>query len=224
MGPDIFYGLSRAELKKRIDGFVDLDNRSLPKRAKVFAAVAKIQGFDQLPDIVTPEVLQSMISSGHVTELQRGLSSNSGVPALLYATELLSGPLYPGTLSAVGHGIYLAATSVDYPHHPAFPRISRVAHEYAKKSHPGIIVRCGLKEDARVVDYEGLTHYMRDNRNRAKEVGITDLGAFAASLGIDGYYCDGICGPHPEQVWIVVNRKSLVFQNTALQVSPQTLI
>jgi hypothetical protein len=52
MAFDIFYGLSKAELKKEIDALIAKDARTLPPRAKVFAAVASKQGYDQLPDRV----------------------------------------------------------------------------------------------------------------------------------------------------------------------------
>src|SRR5712672_161362 len=119
MGSDIFHGLSRPELKKRINEHVACDQRSLPQRAKIFAAVAKIQEFDTLPDVVSPNEMNEMIGSG-LTELQRGISANGSVPAILYARELARGPMFPGTLSAIGHGIYMATTSVEYKDHPAF--------------------------------------------------------------------------------------------------------
>ena len=220
MATDIFQGLSKPELKKRIGELVAEDLRSLPVSAKVFSAVARIQGFDMLPEVVSPEEMNTMIAGG-MMELQRGISASGGVPAMLYAQELASGPLYPGTLSAVGHGIYLAKTSVDYPDHPAFPKISKVAHEYAKKEHPlpGVIVRCCMKESVKPADDADLKQFMRENRNRARDVGITDLGTFAAALGLDGYFCDNMCN-HNESVLVVVNRGCLVFQNKALQVSP----
>jgi len=223
MGSDIFHGLSRPELKKRINEHVACDQRSLPQRAKIFAAVAKIQEFDTLPDVVSPNEMNEMIGSG-LTELQRGISANGSVPAILYARELARGPMFPGTLSAIGHGIYMATTSVEYKDHPAFPRVSKVAHEYAKKEHPGVIVRCCLKQSIKSADDEDLKQFLREHRNRAKEVGINDLGTFAAALGLDGYYCDNVYDHTTERVWVVVNRGCLVFQNIALQVSPQHLI
>ena len=223
MATDIFHGLSRPELKKRIDELVLADQRSLPRRAKVFSAVAKIQGFDMLPDIISPAEMTALIATGK-TELQRGISPNASVPAILYARELARGPLYPGTLSAIGHGIYLSTTSVPYAHNPAFPMISRVAHEYAKREHPGVIVRCCMKEDVKSADDAELKTFLREHRNRAKEVGINDLGTFAAALGLDGYFCDNVYDHTTERVWVVVNRGCLVFQNIALQVSPQIII
>lgn len=218
MAEDIFYGLSKAELKKEIDCVVEKDKRSLPAKAKIFAAVAKRQRFDMLPDVASPEELTAMISEGAV-ELQRGISSNSGIPAKLFAGELVRGPLFPGTLTASGQGIYLATTSVVYGGHIAFPRFSHVAHKYAKKEAPGMIVRCVLKKDAKTSEASDLSQFLRENKNRAKDVfGTLDLGTFAASLGIDGYSCDHY--EHPgETTWVIVNRSALVFQTIGLQVS-----
>lgn len=223
MADDLFYGLSRAELKKEITALVSKDQRSLPERAKVFSAVANMQKFDMLADIVECEELEKRVTDGAI-ELQRGIAPNRGVPAILYARELLLGPLYPGTLSALGHGIYLATTSVEFGKHEGFPRISRIAHEYAKKCHPGIIVRCALKKDAKITDAEGLKDFLRENRNRARDVGITDVGTFAAAFGFDGYFCDGVEPGTNERVWIVVNRGALVFQKNALQIGPAKVI
>jgi hypothetical protein len=221
MADDIFYGSSMAALKKQIKEIAERDQRSLPSKAKVFAAVAKLQKFDLLPDVARPDELTALAANGCV-ELQRGISSSSGVSAKIYAAELLRGTLFPGTMTAFGQGIYLSTPSCRYEGHSAFPHFSRVAHKYAKKCPPGIIVRCVLKKDANVQDSDDLMQYLRENKNRAKEVfDAPDLGTFAAALGIDGYHCSSLehCD---ETTWVILNRTALIFQPTVLQVSPDT--
>lgn len=223
MAKELFYGLSRAELKKEIDEFAAKDNRSLPSKAKVFAAVAKMQKFDMLPDVATPSELTALIADGGI-ELHRGLSSNSGITATLYASELVRGPMFPGTLTAFGQGIYLSTTSENHSQkHPSFPRISHVARKYAEKCPPGMIVRCVLKKDAKTEDSDELLQFLKENKNRAKDVfGSADLGIFAASLGFDGYFCAGV--EHPDETtWVILNRASLVFQTTGLQINKNRL-
>ena len=222
MADDIFYGSSMADLKKRIGNLVDRDTRSLPPKAKVFSAVANIQKFDMLPDIAPAEQITKMAAESGRIELQRGISSNSGVSAKIYAAELVRGNLFPGTLTAFGQGIYLATPCRDYNEHLAFPKFSIVAHKYAKKSNPGVIVRCILKEDANIQDSDELAQFLKENKSRAKAVfGTPDLGTFAAALGIDGYHCGSIEHPN-ETTYVILNRAALIFQTIALQISPET--
>lgn len=216
MASDIFYGLSKAELRKEIEAAVAKDNRSLPARAKIFAAVAKRQKFDLLPDSVMPEEIDALCEKGAI-ELNRGLSSNKGVLAKLYAFELLRGPLYPGTLSAMGNGIYFAEPSIDHNVH-GFTKISTIAMEYASTGKPGVIVRCALKQGVNSIDFDDLKQLFRDNRNRAVDIGITDAGAFAAALGFEAICCEGMYTHAKECCWIVLNRTALVFQQIGLQV------
>lgn len=217
MPSDIFYTLSKAELKKEIDALVAADNRSLPARAKVFSAVAKKQKFDLLPDSIDTKEIDELCAKGAV-ELNRGISSSNGIPAALYAGELLRGPLYPGTLSAMGNGIHLAEPSETHGG-SGFAKVSVVAMEYASREKPGMIVRCILKENTNQIDFDDLKQLFRENRNRAKDVGITDAGAFAAALGFEAVSCEKIYDHTDERCWIVLNRGALVFQRTGLQIA-----
>src|SRR5665213_1015848 len=105
MADDILNGLSTNELRREIQRLTSDDQRSLPPRSKIFAAVAKLQSFDVLPEVIEYVALNEIVSKGSI-ELNRGISSTKGVPAQLYAKELVLGAMYPGTLSALGNGIY----------------------------------------------------------------------------------------------------------------------
>ena len=114
MARDLLQDVSAAEFKREIAQAVTKDPCFLPPGAKIFAAVACLQGFDALPEIVEVKEFDSLIQAGD-QELLRGLTSTKGVPARLFARDLMVGPLYPGTLSAVGQGIHFAAPSGTSP-------------------------------------------------------------------------------------------------------------
>jgi hypothetical protein len=126
--------------------------------------------------------------------------------------------MFPGTLTAFGQGIYFSTPSVSDGIHPAFPRYSHVADQYAKKGASGLIVWCVVKKEANIQDSDELRQFLRENKSRAKEVfDAPDLGTFAASLGIDGYHCSSV--EHPDETtWVILNRPALVFQTTGLHV------
>lgn len=214
--PDIFHEFSSAELEKEINDLTAKDQRSLPLKAKVFAAVAKIQKFDMLPEVVEVAELDALVGAG-AKELNRGLAGVRGVAAVLYAKDLLHGTMYPGTLSAYGNGIYLATPMRMNPNNPAFAKVSAVALGYTKGEGAGVLVRAALKADAKILEYADLWELYLQNRSRALKAGVKDLGAFTAALGYDAYYLDGIEHPH-ERTWTVVNRGALTFQKIALQV------
>lgn len=216
MADEILYGLSTNELKKEIDKYVLEDQRALPHRSKVFAAVARIQKFDVLPEIVEVAELDEKLKDPKCIELNRGIAPTKGVPAQFYAKELVLGPMYPGTLTALGNGMYFATPShVDETNLPTFPRISVVALKYAKCETVGVVIRAALKPDSKIVDCEDLKADLRTHRNRVKLSGITDVGTFAASLGFDAYYADGVYEDCDERVYTVLNRGSLLVQSRA---------
>lgn len=104
MARNLIQDLSPAELKKEIAIRTEKDTRALPDTAKIFAAIAGLQEFDRLPEMLEPQQIDEMIGAGH-RELHRGISPSDGVPAELYARELALGTLHPGTKIAFGHGI-----------------------------------------------------------------------------------------------------------------------
>lgn len=221
--PDLFHSLSTNELKKEIGKIVSKDTRSLPDKAKVFSAIASIQKFDLLPDVTEFAKLSELVAAGH-KELNRGITATRGVPAMFYVKELLLGPMYPGTLSSLGNGIYLASTQASEKKLPdTFPSISQIAIKYANGDEGGIVVRCALKPDAKVMEYDGLKDFCRDNRNRAREAGLGDMGAIAAALGYDAYFREQIERDINEIVWVVVNRNALTFQRQVLQYAPKAV-
>jgi DUF971 family protein len=215
MATEILYSLSTNELEKEIKKLLADDQRSLPHRSKVFSAVAKIQKFDVLPEVVELEQLNHEIAKGCI-ELNRGVSSTKGVPSQFYAMELVRGSLYPGTLSALGNGIYFAAPSMkDETFLPNFPLVSKVALKYTKGENSGTLIRAALKSASKVADCDDLKQDLRENRNRARAAGITDIGTYAAALGFDAYYADGIYDDADERIYTVLNRGSLLIQKTA---------
>lgn len=224
MGRDILNELSPNELDKEIQTCVAKDQRALPMRAKVFAAIASIQKFDRLPEAVDVQEMNKavVVTAGGCIELNRGLSSTKGVPSQFYAKELFRGALYPGTLSALGNGIYFAVPSKkDEQYADTFPLISVVALKYTAGETAGIVLRAALKHGSQVADCDGLKQYFRENRNRAKRAGITDLGAFAAALGFDAFYADGLYEDTDERVYTVLNRGALLLQKLGVFVAQE---
>ncbi len=218
MAEDLFYAYSPRALRDAVARLMEKDLRSLPEKAKFFAALACMQGFDALPEKVKPEELDELINLGAGTELNRGISSIKGVPAATFASDLIRGPMFPGTQIVYGQGMYFATPSImgDSPH---FPRISFIAQRYAKEGDgPGVIVRCVLKKDARTLEIDDLYQLFREDRSRSRSAGIEDVGTFAASRGFDAYYCDGAYDDTDERVWIVLNRTALIFQSNGLQI------
>jgi hypothetical protein len=63
MPANLIEDLSRAELKREIDTLAAQDGRSLPQNAKIFAAIAKLQQFDRLPDALPFDEIQKRIAS-----------------------------------------------------------------------------------------------------------------------------------------------------------------
>src|SRR5260221_2136169 len=207
MANDILNGLSPNELNKEILQLISKDQRGLPPPSKILAAVAKLQRFDVLPENATTEDINKAVANNCV-ELNRGLAATKGVPSVFYARELIHGSLYPGTLSAFGNGIYFAVpSSAEHPKCCAtFPKISIVALKYTTGETPGALLRAVLKEGSRMAQREDLTQDLRENRNRAKRAGITDLGSFAAALGFDAFYSDYVYEDSDERVYTVLNR------------------
>jgi hypothetical protein len=215
---DLFQTHSAGKLAEMVAQCVATDHRSLPSRAKTFAAVAKIQGFDAFPEMRTPEAIDALIAAGGI-ELNRGLSGSNGIPAILYARELVMGRLYPGTQSAFGTGIYLSDMGCAYA--PAskpvgFVRIARTSYDHARGGENGVIMRCVIKTGAKILSHDDLKEIRRENKNRFREAQLSDCGSLAAALGCDGFKCDGIEPNHGEQWYVIVNRSALIFQNTCV--------
>jgi hypothetical protein len=152
-------------------------------------------------------------------EVHRGLSATKGSTSKFYAGELIRGAMYPGTQIAFGHGMYFATPSKD-GNLPSFPRVSMVARKYTSSPDgTGFLVRAALKKDVKIADCEDIKKEFRENRNRASKAGITDIGAYAASLGIDAFKADGVYTDHLEEVvYVVLNRGKLIVQTTGLSV------
>lgn len=218
MPANLIQSLSPTELNRKISALMQRDSRILPEKAKIFAAVASLQQFDRLPEIASPAQITTLIENGCM-ELHRGLSPSDGISADLYARELIKGTLHPGTKIAHGHGIYFSTPSID-SHYPDFPRLSVTAQHYAHSPlGSGILIRCVLKNGIPLVEREDIFEHFREERNRARRAGITDLGSFAAACGHQGYLCDGIAPEPREQTVVILDRTSLVFQKVALQIS-----
>jgi hypothetical protein len=226
MAEDIFNGFSPRALKNEVARLVAGDLRSLPRNAKIFSAIVRLQEFDLPPTISDHSTVTELVSDGGV-ELNRGISGTKGVPALIYAKELFSGTMYPGTLSALGNGIYMATTGAyaePAPILPSFPAMSKTARKYASEDDSGIVLRAVLKKDARILDYDGLKEIARDNRNRVREAQVTDFGALAAALGFDAFKRDDTFDGSEETFYVVVNRTALTFQREVLQFSNSPVI
>jgi hypothetical protein len=221
MGKDLLHDRSPNELEKEIKQLICGDQRSLPPKSKVFAAVAKLQEFDGLPEVVKKEEMDTATAGGAL-ELNRGLGATKGVPAIVYARALVAGAMYPGTWSALGNGMYFAVPSLKIPEYESIlPMVSAVALKYTKGEEAagsGFIVRAALKKGSKIVDCDQLKEDVKLYRNRAKKAGITDIGAFAAALGIDAFYADGVYDDTEERVYTVLNRGALLVQGVGVSV------
>jgi hypothetical protein len=220
---DLIHEKSPNELGKEILALVAGDLRALPIRSKIFAAVAKLQGFDTLPEIGTLVEIETIISEGGI-EIQRGLSATKGIPSTLYAKELAVGPLFPGTQSAKGNGIYFAVPSLPdkFKSIPSFLKVSQVALKHTFGESSGIIVKAVLKPGAKTADFDEVKQLLREHKNRAKTAGIEEIGSFCAALGFDAVYCDEVYeGDLNERVYVVFNRGALVLQNICLMIPPK---
>lgn len=216
MASDLFHDNSPSKLREKIDKLVTDDLRSLPKNAKRFAAVAKLQEFDSWPGLQPASHVDDEIAKGGV-ELNRGLSGSNGVPAILYARDLVLGPMFPGTQSALGSGIYfsdLGCPVAGFQAIDGFRRISKTASEHGNLGDTGVILRCVLKSGSKLMPHQELTEYFTANRNRCREAQITDCGTLVAALGFDGIVCDYASHNHGEQWYVIVNRTALIFQRT----------
>jgi hypothetical protein len=223
MSCDLFLTHAPHKLAEAITQIMVSDQRSLPPRAKAFAAVAKMQGFDAFPDLKPAEEIDRMIKDDGCVELNRGLSGSNGIPAMMYAKELVLGTLYPGTQSAFGTGIYLTDLGCPFtlptPAIPGFSRIAHTAHDHAGAGENGVVLRCILKKNARILTHEEVKELRRDNKNRYREAQLSDCGSLTAALGCDGFQCDGIGKNAGEKWYVVVNRTPLIFQSSCVRFS-----
>ena len=215
---------SPAKLEAQIEHLVAQETRALLDGAKVFAAVASIQEFDRLPAIMAPGALTAIVGAGG-TEMNRGLSSAAGIPAESFARVFSNGPLYPGALTAIGHGIYFAHPSlVSEQNERGFaPTCSETAKHYARRGQgPGCLVRAVLHPDARVVTREQAKEYFREQKNRAQRAGLRDLGVFCAAAGFDAIVAEDLHRWTSETCWNVLNRSALMTQEVCLQIPLKT--
>jgi hypothetical protein len=222
MAEDLIYTKSTGELQREIQQLVCRDDRSLLPKAKVFAAVATLQRFDALPEVVSPEELNELLAADRGIEIQRGIGPSDGVPASFYAKELLLGSMHPGTRVAFGNGIYFATVS-EPGTTPHFPKKSVMAQRYLGCGpDPGVIIRAILRTNTRCIDLDSVEGMLLDQKNRARKAGIMEVGAFAAAQGYDAIYADNRCTYTDERTYIVLNRGALIVQNVVLSQLPNS--
>ena len=218
MAENLFNKLNPSELKREINERVEKETRSLPHNAKVFAAIAAIQGFDSYPDLVPPADLNGLIEAGR-TELFRGVVGLKGVSVRVFAEDLLRGTMCPGTQSAIGTGIHFAIPSMKDPENSDFPHMSQIAVEYATGQFGGAITRAAI-DPQRAKDCRELLQINRDYKASARKAGIMDVGALAAAYGVEAFFAERHYDHVPEDIWVVLNRGALTFQNSVLLTKP----
>jgi hypothetical protein len=215
---DLINDISPRDLRALIEPLVVANMQPLPLTAKQFMAVATLQGYLALPEVVDPETMESLVASGH-TEMNRGLASALGQPAAFYAGQFAAGPMYPGGVIVHGHGMYFAEPSMANPHNPRFPRVSEVAARYASKGGDmGILLRCALRPTAKTLDIEELLEDYGSDKNGVRKAGISDLGTYAAARGFDAFWIDEHFTYSRERTWNVVNRTGLLLQRRSIRV------
>jgi len=191
--------------------------------AKVFSAVADIQGYNGLPLLLEKVQLDEEVSHG-ATEMNRGISSLAGIPVEVFVREFVQGMMYPGAQIAVGHGIYFAQPTLetgqtDKSFGASFSEMAK--HHAAQGEGGGAIIRAALRVDAKVITREDIRDYFREHKNRAERAGISDLGTFCAAAGYDAIVVEDLHHWTKEISWNVVNRSALMTQAISLQVSPK---
>lgn len=225
MASNLIAELSPNQLKAQLDSLMAANDQPLLPDAKQFLAVAGLQGFDVRPRRCSTGEIEKMIAGGH-QELNRGLRPSSGQPASFYANQLFSGPLYPGSEVVYGHGMYFAEPSeCDInPANPNFPRISEVALKYATRDGAvGVVVRGVLDLAAKTATVDDLREDFKGDKNRRARAGISDLGVYAAALGIDAFSVEEAFDYSNERTWIILNRSAVTFQNSGLRIADPAL-
>lgn len=220
MARDLLREMSLSQLKRQIAGSVD-GSSAFTAKAQIFSKIVHLRGYDALPELVCSTELNGLLENTKALELQRGIKPSPSISAEIYAGILVSGPMFPGVQIALGHGIYFAE-----PSGPAvadhFPKSSITAQHYAttgSEHASGVVLRCALRAEAWTIEKLDLQERFRDDRNRAKAAGIVEMGAYAAAIGFDAIWSDGVHLWSGERVWNVVNRAALTFQKEALRVA-----
>lgn len=169
-----------------------------PHGDELAAGVARAQGFDGPPTVVTRAEMDQLIADGHV-EMHRGVHGNGELTAADIQERLRSGDAYYSTEAVYGSGIYVA---------PA----SRAKAEYYADGSPGSVARMSLSKDAKVITYRDLmveqTVYLRAFDGPEPEYRVlNDLGRYGSARGYDA-----ILMPGPPAEYVVFNRTALIVE------------
>lgn len=124
------------------------------------AEVLDQQGFNGHPHVVSRDEFDRQVAEGAVTEVWRGLNGPDGV-AHDYAEAYRSGEHFPG-VGVYGNGTYVAYERAD---------ADRSAGRWEPGSTSGVMLRIGLRSDARVISIEELRAlHKKDARQHAAGV------------------------------------------------------
>ena len=165
--------------------------------------LARAQGFDGLPHIVSKQEMDNYIASGE-QELFRGLDSYGvqGKTGEDLAQQFRSGDMYVGK-GIFGNGIYVAYSSDKYD-----------AQEYSGVEIEGAIVRLSLKKDAKVISYDKLLE--KKNKDVLKAyIELEDPGHYAAFKGYD--VIDVGATKNRPKYMVVLNRTALRVQDESIE-------
>lgn len=146
-----------------------------PHGDEQLAAIAKRQGFDAKPDVVSKQDMDQLVTSGKHTEVFRGVQDGGGKSAKAIQEQYRSGDYHAG-LGVKGNGTYTT-------------RSREQALDLADGKKQGLL-RLGLRPQAKVVDYRDLqaehkAFYDRLPQGSAAKRVFSDPGVYAAARGYD---------------------------------------
>ena len=162
---------------------------------EALASIARLQEFDQPPQVVSREQLDARIAAGDL-ELFRRVKPFGEMPAAELAEQFRSGPVYYGR-GEWANGIHATAN----------------AERVTKYGPPEGALRMALRADARTVTIEQLRQARRERQDHTNWpqddiVLFQDLGRLAAALGYDAIEPDN----DPRSPWILLNRGAVTVE------------
>lgn len=233
---------ARANSRKLAKAEHELDENSLYEnfqRDHVLLALAKEQGWDALPEVVSSDALTNLIRSGGATEMWRGISDHPDVqPVWGWGPDegMPYGNWHPGRTPRAHHqrnreGPLQFGRGM-YGNGNYFTVSEKVGNRYGNKptgwvdelaagrelgpSEAGSVQRAALRADARVADYDALLAQFKRDKASLPPAVRRDLSRYAAMLGFDAVRLVNKHDMHPptfQDQYILLNRSAAVFEH-----------
>ena len=148
----------------------ELSQNANDRNDPYLAAVLKQQGFDGLPEAVSEDAYQSLIASGEIVPLFRGIEGDN---AAHYVEQYRSGPLF------VGAGIYGNGTYATTDRDRALGYTDR----------PEGLAELGLRADAKITDVRTIDMAVKEWKDKAR-VTYRDSDEDDPHRFVVGYFLD----------------------------------